>query len=146
MDIKKETWKKLKWRFIKNHLKYTNEEMELFRKNPRNEEVLDKGIDLQNKRIVIKVVDSQGCNSQHKIGDKFIFDGAGNLLTKHNPDKICIFALNAATSLVFAACELYYAGVDPNEMKFKRSGCFDVGIQCGGWGKIVLEISMADKV
>ncbi len=142
----KPSWDKVKWRLIGSHLKYSKDELELFKGNPRNETVLDKGRDLQNKRIIIEVVEAHGCNSQHQVGDKFIFDGSGNLLTKQSPEKICVFALNAATGLIFAASELFYAGVDPNQMKFRRSGCFDVGIQCGGWGKVIVELSMADKV
>lgn len=142
----KPTWDRLKWGLIKKHLKYSKDELALFKDNPRNETVLDKGRDLQNKRIIIEVVEAAGCNSRHQVGDKFIFDGAGNLLTRQNPEKICIFALNAATGLIFAASELFYAGVNPNEMKFRRSGCFDVGVQCGGWGKIVVEISVKDTV
>jgi len=84
-------------------------------------------------------------NSQHKVGDKFYFDGAGNLLTKRCPEKVCIYALNAATSMIFASNELFYAGVDPNEMRFRRAACFDVGVQCGGWGRIVLELSVKDR-
>jgi len=37
------------------------------------------------KLNITRVVDSKGCNSQHKVGDKFYFDGAGNLLTKLSP-------------------------------------------------------------
>jgi len=141
----KQSWDNTKWRLIQRHLKYSKEELELFKGNPRNEAVLDVGRDLQDKRIIIEVVESKGCNSQHKVGDKFIFDGAGNLLTRHNPEKICIFALNAATGLIFAASELFYAGVNPNEMKFRRSGCFDVGVQCGVWGKVVVELTMIER-
>ena len=47
--------------------------------------------------------------------------------------------------LVFTANEMIYAGINPNEIRFKRSGCFDVGIECGGWGRIVLEVSMEKK-
>jgi uncharacterized repeat protein (TIGR04076 family) len=136
---------KVKWRLIGNHLGYSKEELALFKANPRNEAVLDRGRELQNKRIVIEVVESHGCNSRHRVGDTFIFDGAGNLLTRDSPEKICVFALQAATGLIFAASELFHAGVNPNEMKFRRSGCFDVGIQCGGWGKVVVELSMTDK-
>ena len=142
----KQSWDKVKWRLIKSHLGYSQDELELFKSNPRNEDVLDKGRDLQNKRIVIEVVESHGCNSQHRVGDRFMFDGAGNLLTREGPEKVCVFALNAATGLIFAASELFYAGVDPNQMRFKRSGCFDVGVGCGGWGKVVVELSMAEKV
>ena len=74
-----------------------------------------------------------------------VVSGAGNLLTKLAPKKVCIYALNAATGMIFTANELFYAGVDPNEMRFKRAGCFDVGVQCGGWGRIVLELSVVDR-
>jgi len=55
---------------------------------------------------------------------------------------VCIYTLNAAISMIFASNELLYAGVDPNEMRFKRAACFDVGVQCGGWGRIVLELKV----
>ena len=61
------------WDFMQKRLGYTDEEMNAFRKNPRNEEVLFKAPELMNKTIVIEVVESQGCNSQHKVGDKFYF-------------------------------------------------------------------------
>lgn len=44
----KPSWDKLKWRLIKNHLKYSKGELALFKGNPRNEAVLDKGRDLQS--------------------------------------------------------------------------------------------------
>lgn len=133
------------WQVMKTHLGYTDEEMKAFREDPKNEDVISKAPALLNKTIVIEVVESHGCNSQHKVGDKFYFDGAGNLLTKRCPKKVCIYALNAATGMIFAANELFYAGVDPNEMRFKRAGCFDVGVQCGGWGRVVLELSVQDR-
>ena len=139
------TWDAVKWQVMKGHLGYTDEDMDAFRANPRNEEVVSKAPALLDKTIVVEVVESHGCNSQHKVGDQFYFDGAGNLLTKLCPKKICIYALSAAASMVFAANELFYAGVDPNEMRFKRAGCFDVGVQCGGWGRIVMEIRVEDR-
>ncbi len=145
MGIKDAAWKVMKWGATKRHLGYTDEEMELFRSNPRNADVLSKAPELLDKTIVIEVVESKGCNSRHKVGDKLYFDGAGNLLTKHCPKKVCIYALNAATGLIFTSNELFYAGVDPNEMRFKRAGCFDVGVECGGWGRVVLEISVVDR-
>lgn len=138
-------WDKLKWNIIKRHLGYSKEEMALFKSNPKNEEVIDKGKELIEKEIVVQVVASKGCNSQHKEGDMIYFDGAGNLLSEKSPKKICIFAINAVTPLIYAANELFYAGVNPNTMKFKRASCMDVGVQCGGWGQIALEINMRDK-
>ncbi len=133
------------WDFMQKHLGYTDKEMKEFRENPRNENVLFKAPALMKKTIVVEVVESQGCNSQHKVGEKFYFDGAGNLITKLCPKRICIYALSSVSKLIFASNELFYAGVDPNEMLFKRAGCFDVDVQCGGWGHIVMEIRLEDR-
>ena len=145
MGVRDAAWNLAKWKVMKGRLGYSDEEMRAFRENPRHEDVLSKAPALLDKTIVIEVVESHGCNSQHRAGDRFYFDGAGNLLTKRCPKKICIYALNAATGLIFASNELLYAGVDPNEMRFKRAGCFDVGVQCGGWGRVVVEISVQDR-
>ncbi len=145
MGITDAVWKTMKWKVMKKHLGYSDAEMQVFRDNPRNADVLSRVPSLMGKTIVVEVVDSHGCNSQHKVGDKFYFDGAGNLLTKLCPKKVCIYALNAATGLIFTSNELFYAGVDPNEMRFRRAGCFDVGVECGGWGRVVLEISVVER-
>ena len=133
------------WKGVQERLGYNDEEMKKFRENPRNEDVIAKASALMKKTIVAKVVESHGCNSQHKVGDKFYFDGSGNLLTKLCPNRICIYALHSIAVLIFTSNELFYAGVDPNEMRFKRAGCFDVGVQCEGWGHIVMELSIEDR-
>ena len=140
MKINEDTWK-----FYQKHLGYNDDEMKKFRQNSRNEDVISKAPALMNKTMVVEVVDAHGCNSQHKIGDKFYFDGSGNLLTKLCPKKICFGALKAMPQLIAMAHELFYAGVDPNEMRFKRTGCGDVGVQCGGWGHIVMELKVEDR-
>jgi len=145
MGIRDLAWSTIKWKFFQKQLGYNKKEMEIFRKNPRNEEVVNKAPEFQKKTIIVEIVDSHGCNSQHKVGDKFYFDGAGNLLTKKCPSKICVYALNAITMQVFTAGELICADIDPNDMRFKRAACFDVGLECGGWGRIVMEIKVEDR-
>ncbi len=145
MGIKDLAWDTVKWKFMQKRLGYSDAEMKRFRENPRNADILSKAPELNNKTLIVEVVDSQGCNSQHGVGQKFYFDGAGNLLTKRSPKKICIYALNAITTQIFTAAELVYAGVDPNEMRFKRAACFDVGVACGGWGRIVMELKVEDR-
>jgi uncharacterized repeat protein (TIGR04076 family) len=130
---------------MQRRLGYTDEEMAIFRNDPRNADVLSKGALLMDKNIVVEVVEAHGCNSRHKVGDKFYFDGAGNLLTGSCPKTICIHALSPVATLIFAANELLYAGVDPNEMRFKRTDCLDVGLQCGGWGRVVMELRVQDR-
>jgi uncharacterized repeat protein (TIGR04076 family) len=131
---------------LKEHFGYNDEELKIFLKNPRNREVISKTSELLNKTIIFKVIESQGCNSHHKVGDKFYFDGAGNLLTKFCPKKVCIYALSEIDKLIFAENELIYANVEPNNMRFKRSGCFDIGLKCGGWGKIIMEMRVVERI
>lgn len=133
------------WDMMQKHLGYTDEEMKLFRADPKNEHIMKLSPALMNKTIVFEVVKSRGCNSQHKVGDKIYFDGAGNLITKLAPKRICVYALNVMTAPIFTMNELFYAGVDPNQMRFKRTSCFDVGVGCGGWGQIVVEMRVEDR-
>ena len=72
-------------------------------------------------------------------------DAFGNLHTGLCPEKVCGYSLSSALMMVFAANEMLYAGVDPNQIRFKRAGCFDVGLQCGGWGRVVLELRVEDR-
>lgn len=134
------------WNMVQQHLGYNDEEMKIFRADPRNEDALSKTAAMLNKTIVVEVIESHGCDSGHKAGDKFYFDGRGiSLLTKLGPARICIFALHSISLAMPALAELSYAGVDPNEMRFRRFGCPDVGIQCGGWGHIVMEARVEDR-
>ena len=134
------------WKTVQQHLGYNDEEMKQFRENPRNEDVLSKTAVMLNKTIVAEIIESHGCDSGHKVGDKIYFDGRGvSLLTKLGPSRICIFALHSVALAMPALAELLYAGINPNEMRFKRFGCPDVGIKCGGWGHIVMELSVEDR-
>jgi uncharacterized repeat protein (TIGR04076 family) len=134
------------WKMVQEHLKYDDEEMEIFKANPRNEDVLSKTLIMLNRMIVAEVIESHGCDSGHKVGDRFYFDGRGvSLLAKLGPSKICIFALHSVALAMPAIAELTYAGIDPNQMRFKRFGCVDVGVRCGGWGHIVMEVKVEDR-
>jgi hypothetical protein len=80
MSIRDKAWDLVKWKFMKERLGYTDDEMKIFRENPRNEDVITKAPELNNKTIVLEVMVSQGCNSQHKVGDKFFFTRSARLL------------------------------------------------------------------
>jgi uncharacterized repeat protein (TIGR04076 family) len=124
---------------------YTDRETGLFKSDPRNAKVLAKAPELKHKTIVAEVMESHGCISGHKVGDRFHLDGAGNLISGLCPEKMCIYAVSCLQHIVFTMGEMVCADLDPNEMKFKRTGCFDVGLECGGWGRIVMEVRMENK-
>jgi uncharacterized repeat protein (TIGR04076 family) len=125
---------------LKKRLGYTNEEMDKFKDSPRNMEIVSKVPGLMKKKLVLEVVESHGCNSQHTVGDRFVFDAFGNLETRECPDHVCLFLVGNAQPLIYAGMELLLAGADPNRMGFNRTGCVDVGLECGGWGKVVVEL------
>src|SRR3990172_4543167 len=93
------------WQFFQQHLGYSDEEMALFRANPRNADVLTTGPALVRRTIVAEVVEAHGCNSQHKVGDRFLFDGAGNLLTEQCPERVCMGALGPLRPLLYAVID-----------------------------------------
>jgi uncharacterized repeat protein (TIGR04076 family) len=129
------------WKLMQKKLGYNDEEAALFRNEPRNERVLASAEELFKRHFVVEVTEAHGCNSKHKKGDKIHLDGYGNLIKEGNPDKICLFALGALSPLLFAAHELVYAGIDPNQMCFRSVSCIDVGVKCGGWGRIVMKLT-----
>ena len=133
------------WKLMQTKLGYNNEEATMFRNDPRNEQVLSKAEELFKRHFVAEVIEAHGCNSRHKKGDKIHLDGYGNLLKEGNPAKICIFALAALSPLFFASQELMYAGIEPNQMCFRSASCIDVGLKCGGWGRIVMQLSSEKK-
>lgn len=133
------------WDMMQQHLGYSDEEIELFKNNPRNAKVMSTAPDMQNKTIVFEVIESQGCNSQHTVGTRFFFSGDGNLLSKMAPSKVCAFIMPVMTQAIYGIQELWYAGVDPNELCFKQAGCFDVGVRCGGWGHIKIEAKVMER-
>ncbi len=64
---------------------------------------------------------------------------SGNLISKESPEKLCIFALTPMGALVKSLQELMIAGVRPAKLAFSKNSCSDVGIKCGGWGRVVMD-------
>lgn len=126
-------------------LKFSDEEMKKLLDNPKNVQILNKSPELMKKTIIVEVTKSHGCASQHRVGEKFYFTGDGNLLTKLCPSRMCMSALSAAGGLVDNAVTFMFAGRDANEMPFTTAGCSDVGLQCGGWGNIVMNVRVEDR-
>lgn len=133
------------WDALQRHLGYDDDEMEVFRADPRNARILAHVPEMASKTIVFEVIESRGCNAGHVTGTRLYFSAAGTLISKMAPSKVCAFALPAMAQAIYGVQELIYAGSDPNSLCFKRGGCFDVGLRCGGWGRIVFEASVIER-
>ena len=145
MGIVDGVWKSIGWGAMKKRLGYSDGEMSTLRANPRNVDVLSKVAQRSRKTTIAEVGELHGSNSQRNMVDRLYFDGAGNLLTRWCPRKACIYVLDAVNRLIFAANEIHLAGIDTNEMRFKRAACFDVGPKCGGWGRVVLGVRVDER-
>jgi uncharacterized repeat protein (TIGR04076 family) len=132
------------WKFMQQRLGYSDEELEQFKGSPRNHKILRKAGDMGNKTVVFEVVESHGCNIQHHVGEKFFFSAEGYMLAHKGPKKICPYIMPAMSRLMWIIQERIYEGLDPHPY-FYRAHCEDVGLDCGGWGRVVIEPKIVNR-
>jgi hypothetical protein len=125
---------------IQRRLGLEDQEFSIVRENPKFQRLFENAVKGARYRLVAEVVESKGCHSGHVKGQKLVFDSAANLLTRECPERVCAFLMPHVTVLINAFFENLMNGRDPNEVMFNRTGCFDVGHACGGWGRVVVEM------
>jgi len=125
---------------IRKRLGLNIDEFEHIESNPKFQRLFKNAVTASRYRLVAEVVKSKGCHSGHVVGQRLIFDSAGNLLTRKSPEKVCAFLMPNLTAVLNVFFENLMNGRDPNEVMFNRTGCLDVGHACGGWGHVVLEV------
>jgi hypothetical protein len=126
---------------IRRRLNLEDKDWSVIEKNPKFQRLFQNAIKASRYRLVAEVIDSIGCHSGHVVGQKLIFDNSGNLLTKENPDRVCVFLMPNMTVLINAFFENLMNGRDPNEVMFNTTGCFDTGPHCGGWGHVTVRMT-----
>ncbi|HDZ23878.1 MAG: hypothetical protein DRN37_03115 [Thermoplasmata archaeon] len=132
-------------RIIQKRLGLEDSEFKVIKNNPKFQRLFDNALAASQYRLVAEVIESRGCHSGHTLGQKIFFDSSGNLLTRESPERICSFLLPNLLLLINAFFENLMNGRDPNEVVFNRTGCFDVGPACGGWGHVVVEMTAVRK-
>jgi hypothetical protein len=136
IDMKKETLVEI----IKKRLALEGEELAAVIENPKYQRLFENAAKASRYRLVAEVVASKGCHSGHAVGQRIVFDSAGNMMTQKSPNRVCAFLMPNLTVLINAFFENLMNGRDPNEVMFNRTGCFDVGPLCGGWGHVQVEM------
>ena len=127
-------------KMLQKRLGLDDEQFRAIKDTPKYQRLLDNVLKASRYRLVAEVIESEGCHSGHVKGQKLVFDNAGNLLTREAPERICAFLMPNLTVLINAFFENLMNGRDPNEVMFNRTGCFDVGHACGGWGHVMVEM------
>lgn len=127
-------------RAIQKRLDLQDHDFQVIKDNPKFQKVFQNAMTASRYRLVAEVIESKGCHSGHVKGQRIVFDSSGNLLTRESPERVCAFLMPNLTVVINAFFDTLLNGRDPNEVIFNRTGCFDVGPACGGWGHVVLEV------
>ena len=128
-------------KLIRRRLKLEDQEWSRIENNSKFQRLFQNILTASSYQLIAEVIESKGCHSGHNVGQQLVFDSAGNLLTKKNPDRICAFLMPNLTVLINAFFENLMNGRNPNEVMFNTTGCFDTGPSCGGWGHVVVRMT-----
>ncbi len=128
------------WRRFQKHMGYTDEEMKVFRSDPQKVKMVTGTPEFAKCRVVAEVIESHGCHAQHKVGDRFVMTAGGQLITEECPKRICIFALGPVFHTMPGIYERLIGKSDPDSERFNIVQCTDVGLDKGGWGKILMKV------
>jgi len=127
---------------------YTETDLKQFQAgDPRLRQMERMGRAAARYSIAAEVVQARNCNSGYQAGDKFILDVNGNFITKLCPARLCVYAISQLAVPVALINERLGEGLDPNQFHFMHQvRCLDVGVECGGYGEVMLEIKVVPRV
>lgn len=128
------------WNRFQEHMAYTDEEMEVFRSDPEKVKMVTQTPDFVKCKIIAEVIESHNCHAHHKVGDKFVMTAGGVIISEECPKRICMFALGPITNILPACYEIIFTQSDPAYERSKLVQCTDIGLDKGGWGKILMKV------
>jgi len=128
------------WRRFQKHMGYTDEEMEIFRSDPEKVKMVTQTPEFVKCRVVAEVIESHGCYAQHQVGDRFVMTAGGELIAEECPKRMCVFALGPVSNILPAIYERLITKSDPNYERSHVVQCTDVGLDNGGWGKVLMKV------
>ena len=97
--------------------------------------------------IQAEVIQANNCNSGHTVGQIFTLDVDGSFITKLCPKRMCVYLLSQLTIPVALINERLSEGLEPNDFHFmRRLRCPDTGVNCFGYGEVMLDIKVVPRV
>jgi hypothetical protein len=127
---------------------YTEADLKQFQEDDRRVRQMEKLTRAAARySIQAEVVKARHCNSGYQTGDKFILDVNGNFITKLCPARLCVYAVSQLAVPVALINERLGEGLDPNRIHFMHQvRCLDVGVECAGYGEVMLEVKVVPRV
>ena len=127
------------WQHFKEVMDYSDDDLAKFKANPKYIQMMNTPA-FRTHRIVVEVIQSHGCVCRHRVGQRLVLSGNGALIRDECPAIMCIGLVSQLPKIISAIFERFVAGLDPNGILVDTIGCYDVGIDCGGWGKVVAKV------
>ncbi|MBI4786975.1 MAG: hypothetical protein HY782_08020 [Chloroflexi bacterium] len=127
---------------------YTDQEIEMFQeKGHRTRHVRRLSQVAARYSIQAEVINARHCNAGHIVGQKLILDIDGNFITKHCPQRMCVYLISQLTIPVALINERLSEGHEPNDFHFMRQvRCLDVGVECLGYGEVMIQVTVVPRV
>ncbi len=127
---------------------YTEAEMESIPEgDPRLRQISKLTRAAARYSIEAQVVAARHCNSGYKVGDRFILDVDGNFVTKLCPPRMCVYLMAQLQVPVALINERLSEELDPNLFHFmKHVRCPDAGVECAGYGEVMVQVSVVPRV
>lgn len=117
---------------------FNTSEMDTFMAQPRTGKILSRLEEISQVSIIFKVRNSKGCVVGHKPGDAYIFPKGGAMDLVNSTGHLCPFLMPPMTRIMWLIQERVWEGLDPLPL-YAVGHCDDVGLDCGGWGRVVIE-------
>ncbi|MBU0515182.1 MAG: hypothetical protein KJ621_10470 [Proteobacteria bacterium] len=96
--------------------------------------------------IMARVIEARHCNTGYQAGDRFVLDVDGNLIAKLCPKRLCVYLVGQLMVPVALINERLSEGHEPGAFHFmRRLRCPDVGVECGGYGQVTLQVEVVDR-
>jgi uncharacterized repeat protein (TIGR04076 family) len=130
------------WKLFQGHMEYTDEQMKVFRTDPEKVKMVTETPDFVKCQIVAEVIESENCHAGHKVGDKFIMSAGGVLMSEKCPNRMCMFALGPVANMLPALYERIFTKSDPGYKRSNIVQCTDIGLDKGGWGKVLMKVTI----
>lgn len=128
------------WRRFQKHMGYSDKEMAVFRSDPEKVKMVTERPEFVKCRVVAEVIESQGCHAKHRVGDRFVMTAGGQLISEECPKRMCMFALGPVANMLPAIYERLIGRSDPEFKRYNIVQCTDVGLDKGGWGKVLMKV------
>ena len=131
------------WDGIMKALDYNEEIMGKLSEDQKT--LLEKADELGQWKLIAEVTSCASCSMGHKVGDRYVFEPGGKLLTEECSDPICVWALANMLPFAFMVLDRIVEGIDPDGIHWRSVRCADTTWKHGGVGECVFRVHAEKK-